>query len=106
MNRPIFNIGTSEGSIVAFKDTGIVAHIFIESRDAYINNIKCFDINEYLAFWNVSELPDNIDILNLGYWYVVRCPKTEHKSGFKEVYEPPAMDWRVELPYFNKSKAA
>lgn len=86
VNKSNINIRTSNGTIEMDPKTGAATKIIVDDGgDKYIAKIEKFDIEEYKKFYNVTELPNSIDILDLGYWM---------KDG---TYEEPAFDWREEM---------
>jgi hypothetical protein len=91
-----FTIRSSNGEWKANKQTGGV----INYQDRYpLENGKRlilirFDIQEYKKHYQVTELPDSIDILDLGYYYKERNDLTGY---WAPKYEEPAHDWREEV---------
>ncbi|MEP2668928.1 MAG: hypothetical protein ABJH04_08030 [Cyclobacteriaceae bacterium] len=82
---------SSNGEITVNKKTGDVVLITPNgSDDAAFRRIKKFDLDEYKRYYNLECIPDNIDILDLGYWYD------------NNEYEEPAMDWREEVKVMRK----
>jgi hypothetical protein len=67
----------AEGRVLEFKRD--------ENGGLDLSFIDRFDTVEWLLFWLRDGLPDEIDVLDLGYW---------DKDG---VYEPPDMKWRRKL---------
>jgi len=75
---------SSHGSIEFDSETGIVFSQHLDNCEDCPDNIGRFDVEEYKKFYGVTELPAEIDILDLGYWLE------------DESYEEPAHDWRIE----------
>lgn len=78
-----FTVTSSHGTLTVNAETGLVEKCDCDHCDEYcIDNIRTFDLKEYKSFYNVTEMPEYIDILDLGYW------------DENETYEEPAHDWR------------
>ncbi len=45
-----------------------------------------FDVAEYLKYYGLAAMPEAVDIIDVGYWYLV--------EGCMEGYEPPVEDMR------------
>lgn len=91
-----FRITSSSGELIANKITGEVFQSEIYPRgDPSIKNIKTFDIEEYKRYYEVNEMPESVDILDLGYDYEI--------DG-KLAYEEPAHHWRKETKKMRKGK--
>ena len=77
---------SSHGSIVYGSETGLV----IDGESKLCGCTDCpqidrFDLIEYKKFYGVTEMPDELDILDIGYWA---------KDG---IYEEPCHGWREEV---------
>lgn len=73
-------IASSEGDFTAWEDGTVIGR---DMPDMH-SDILQMDFDEWRNFWQ-RELPDTIDILDVGYWY--------EGDGTRE-YEPPAESWR------------
>jgi len=84
----LFTIESSNGVLTVDANNGLVdvaKSIYFDEADDKFRSITVFDIKEFEAYYGYGIIEgDNIDILDLGYWY-------------KDGYEEPAMDWREEL---------
>ena len=84
-SRKLATIHSSHGEIIIDAETGKVDCFETEETDfikTYTNAV--FDLNEYKKFYKVNELPDEYDILDLGY-------------TIDGVYEPPEPMFREEV---------
>lgn len=82
-----FDVCSSHGTLTVNRNNGEVLHWNCNEE---LNHILKFDMVEYLTYHNLkdnSEVPDYVDILDIGYWYF--------NKGLK--YEEPAHDWREEV---------
>lgn len=82
-----FEVASSNGTLTVNRNTG---EVLAWSCNEELSNITKFDIVEYLTYHNLkdhSEIPEYVDILDIGYWYF--------NKGLK--YEEPAHDWREEV---------
>lgn len=61
-----FEIASSNGTLTAFAETGEVLSCECDEGNE-LAEIRAFDVREYKK--NHNEIPDSIDILNLGFWY-------------------------------------
>lgn len=59
-------------------------------KSIYIQRI---DIAEYKKNYNISQMPDYVDILDIGYWY----RRNGAPSHMALDYECPCEDWRMEM---------
>lgn len=84
-NLKTFTVTSSNGQIIADKETG---ECLIHECEIDIENITKFDIEEYKKYHGFDEVQNDIDILDLGYWY---------KAKGTIEYEEPAHDWRKEI---------
>lgn len=85
-----FKVTSSNGEINAHKENGQVISIIVhEGGDKSFADIKKLNIEEYLTYKALKEMPDTVDILDLGYWY-------ENNPNAELKYEEPAHDWRKE----------
>jgi hypothetical protein len=82
--RKTFIVVSSEGALTVHRDTGAVIGRVTESG-AGIADIVRFDLSEWHTTYKGEQLPESVDILDLGFWTV---------SGR---YEPPVEDWREEF---------
>ena len=84
-NIPIATIHSSNGEIIINAITGKV-DCFESDDTEFIKTYEnaVFDLNEYKSFYKVDELPDEYDILDLGY-------------TIDGKYEPPEPDFRNEV---------
>lgn len=86
-----FKVCSSQGDIRVDVSTGDVLDMTIDedSTDEYFPQIKRFDLAER-KIHRGEDIPkgDNIDILDLGYWY----GKGNDENTWE--YEEPAHDWR------------
>ncbi len=85
----MINIRSSNGTLTADTITGDVIKCDMDGEG--IDAIKKFDLEEFCKHYGYSKetMPIDIDILDLGYWYV-------SIKGILE-YEEPAHDWREEF---------
>lgn len=82
-------IHSSQGDIVCSKRDGHVVKIHPDGdADKVFTRIFQFDTKEWLAQWG-GYLPDDMDILDVGYWYT-KLDATVH-------YEGPENEWRSRL---------
>ena len=77
---------SSHGVIVANPESGEVEKVVSRCNcgECGLDDILKFDVEEYRKHHN-AELPDTVDILDIGYW---------EKNG---EYEEPCHDWREEM---------
>jgi len=76
-------VNSSLGYVCFHPETG---NAILDCRNGNeLDEIDRFDVDEYKKFYNVTEIPTNLDILDIGYWT---------KSSF---YEPAEADWRKEV---------
>ncbi len=83
MSDRILIVNSSNGHLKVDKQTGSVMQCIMDGEG--IDKIKRFDLQEWKKYYPDKELPDSIDILDLGYW---------NKDGS---YEEPVYDWRNEV---------
>ncbi len=76
-------VSSSNGSLEVNRETGEVIECFLSDGGEGIDQIAKFDLDEWKKRYE-TELPDSIDILDLGYW---------QKDG---KYESPEKSWRLE----------
>jgi len=81
--------GNVEDRIIYGKDFS-----FYLDDDSELLNIFKVDIVEYLSYYNVSELPDEIDILDVNYAY---------KKNGKIKKEIASNEWRIETAELRKA---
>lgn len=77
---------SSNGTLEVNKITGKILSRDMTELDNGLEEITQFDLREWVKEYK-KEVPDELDILDLGYWY--RVPEE-----FDERYEFPAEDWR------------
>lgn len=75
---------SSTGHCVFDNRTGHVIH------NATTYDISHFDVEEWYEHYRESSMPEEIDILDLGYW------EASKEVAGQKVYESPAYDWRAE----------
>jgi hypothetical protein len=81
-----FAVLSSGGSLKVDFQTGLVVECTTcRNEDNDLKDIVRFDIEEYKAYYGISEIPADLDILDLGYWNM--------DGG----YEKPVQDWRNEM---------
>lgn len=87
-----FSVSSSNGELHVDISTGIVTYCRVdENGDKAIANITKFDLEEWKRTYRKEiQEHDNIDILDLGYWY----KETPVMRGGETKYEHPAYDWR------------
>ena len=82
-----FYVRSSHGTLEVDIQTGYVTRLVEDLSNETPNPLKKivrFDLDGYKKYWKRSiEAGDDIDILNLGYWY--------------QNYEEPAHEWRKEI---------
>lgn len=83
-------VHSSNGELLIDKETGKVIDFTQAEGEAGIADIHTFDIEEWKRRYSNEELPDDIDILDLGYWYGEFAPE----RGKISTYEPPVEEWR------------
>lgn len=89
-----FNVSSSNGSLTANSETGEVIECVLNCESDEIENIKKFDVQEWLKTYKVK-LHSSIDILDIGYWT---------KDGS---YQSAEKDWRKEVQIsLNEDKRA
>ena len=74
-------ITSSTGEFEIDRTTGEI----IEDRSTGEYEIDRFNLDEYKAYYKLTEIEESIDILDVGYWLA---------DG---AYEPPESDWRKEV---------
>lgn len=79
-------VTSSNGTLEVNKVTGKILHRDITEPGNGLEEITQFDLGEWVKEYE-KEVPDELDILDLGYWY--RVPEE-----FDERYEFPVEDWR------------
>lgn len=93
MSTEHFIIRSSNGEWQANKKTGGV----LNPQDRYpcsdgkLLQLIRFDVEEYKKHYGVEEIPDSVDILDMGYWFRGRYLTDRLDHG----YEEPAHDWRI-----------
>jgi len=80
--QPFITVVSSKGKIKVKPETGEV--IECDSTDKHLQQITRFDLDEYKAFYGLVDFPDEIDILDLGYFHG------------RNISEEPAHEWRKE----------
>ncbi len=84
---------SSCGEITIHKETGVKIRAKIDcdcnAGDRCIKRISKFDVEEYKKHYNKTDVPDRVDILDMGYWQW-----QEKSHSLKKVYEEPAHEWR------------
>lgn len=79
------NVFSSNGSLTVSKETGEVIECFQDKDATPINDIARFDLEEFRRAYPNEAIPDNIDILDLGFWTITGA------------YEGPETEWRAEF---------
>lgn len=87
-------ISSTDGFLTINSITGAVISIECTQQGSYLKSIKKIDILEYKTFYGVEILPNDIDILDVGYWYYVYTPYTKVKDA--TFYESACSGWRNE----------
>jgi hypothetical protein len=91
MKNKTISVVSSHG-VICMDVNGLVKRMELESDEISarmeLASIISFDVEEYKKYYNTEELPDSIDILNLGYLY--RALTGDNK------YEDPSFNWREE----------
>lgn len=81
---PHFTVTSSHGVISVSKKTGDVLSVSHYKGADSLYHIKRFDLDEYQQTYK-TEVPDTVDILDIGYW------------THSDKYEPACQDWRAEV---------
>lgn len=102
-----FVIRSSNGNWEAHKSDGLLlGELYIHQQydtgegRVYIHK---FDVAEYVKHYNLAstfDMPNEIDILDLGYWFGL-SPVTYSQKGRKK-YESPCEEWRSEVAELRK----
>lgn len=93
-----FTINSSNGILTADCKTGqVLTCSLFENGDPHIQLIDEFNIDEWTKYYEREQMPQSIDILDLGYWYF----KGEINKKVQKIlgnrgtlYENPCFDWR------------
>lgn len=81
-----FEVYSSHGSLTVNRNTG---EVLAWDCDEELSNINKFDIVEYMRYHHLpthADIPERVDILDIGYWYFSKGEKYE-----------PANEWRQEI---------
>lgn len=85
----LFDVISSGGIIRVRKSSGVVVEVLLEKDDdpdyQNLKEITRFDMKEWHEAYPKEEVPDTVDILDLGYWMK------------NNQYETPVYDWRAEF---------
>ena len=103
-NQPIevspSTVCSSHGILMVHPFTGEVISRQIAEPDSEegqdLASITRFDLTEWAKHYGEAQLPNQIDILDLGYWYT--------KDNTTQ-YEEPAHDWRIETAEIRKENS-
>jgi len=96
-----FKISSSDGVLTVNSQNGQVLTIMGASETSYLKNIKKIDILEYKQFYSVKQLPGDVDILDVSYWYYTYIPYTSYKNCI--LYEVACKAWREDVIKLRKS---
>jgi hypothetical protein len=91
---------SSHGTLTVHPATGEVISRNIEEPESEegkdLASITEFDVTEWIQKYGEAQLPSQLDILDLGYWY---------EKNHTTQYEEPAHDWRIETAEIRKENS-
>jgi hypothetical protein len=80
----VFTVHGDHGELEVHQTGRLVSPLLHNTYDDFI--ILRFDVAEFLSYYGYKQVPSSVDILDIGYWYMV--------EGCLEAYEPPESDYR------------
>lgn len=86
-------ITSSEGSLTISPKTGKVLQIQA-NKGSYLFSIKKVDLTEYRLFYGTNTTMNDIDILDVCYWWYQYSPRASKKECTN--YENACQSWRQE----------